>query len=202
VQSGSAADLRKSLDGAWAKTGDDLVRELDEIRVLNQLDYLEDILMTPPGGAGYLGGQKLSRAEIRTWIRKINKISNNKASLKIVAPNDPILKGNRGGFNPFSKEIVLQAGMTKFEIFHESKHLEEFVKIGKDDYIKGMKAIGGSPKDDLIRTYKRERHVYNSIMKEAHLFSKIEINEATSYINRIIKRGVDSGLDLVKIKID
>ena len=151
---------------------------------------------------GYLGGQKLSRAEIRTWIRKINKISNNKASLKIVAPNDPILKGNRGGFNPFSKEIVLQAGTTKFEIFHESKHLEEFVKIGKDDYIKGMKAIGGSPKDDLIRTYKRERHVYNSIMKEAHLFSKIEINEATSYINRIIKRGVDSGLDLVKIKID
>ena len=74
VQGGSAADLRKSLDGAWAKNGDDLVRELDEVRVLNQLDYLENILMTPPRGAGYLDGQKLSRAEIRTWIRKINKV--------------------------------------------------------------------------------------------------------------------------------
>jgi hypothetical protein len=31
VQGGSAADLRKSLDGAWSKTGDDLVRELDEM---------------------------------------------------------------------------------------------------------------------------------------------------------------------------
>jgi hypothetical protein len=29
VQGSSAADLRKSLDGAWAKKGDDLVRELD-----------------------------------------------------------------------------------------------------------------------------------------------------------------------------
>jgi hypothetical protein len=38
VQGGSAADLRKSLDGAWSKKGDDLVRELDDFVIQAKID--------------------------------------------------------------------------------------------------------------------------------------------------------------------
>ena len=38
------------------------------------------------------------------------------------------------------------------EILHEFKHFEEFIKIGKKEYLKGHKALGSSLVQHLIRT--------------------------------------------------
>ena len=196
---GDSKRLKQELRSAWNKTGDDLAKELEELKTLNQLDYLEKISTAPPGGTGYLGGQRLNRAQIRKWIKEIDLISQSKASLRIVPEGADILKGNRAGFNPFSTELFLQIGMTQYEIFHEFKHLEEFIKIGKEEYIKGMKAIGGSLEANIIRTYKRERYVYDAIIENAHLFNKAEIAHATDYIDYIILELSSKGINHTKL---
>lgn len=91
--------------------------------------------------------------------------------------------------------------MTEYEIFHEFKHLEEFSLVGKDKYIDGMKIISGSIEQNLIRTYRREMYVYNQIMKQAYKFNKAEISHARKIIDDILEEGVNSGIDLKKIKI-
>ncbi len=164
----------------------------------------EKIKETVKGGTGFLGGQKLNRARIRHWIQEINKVSEGKATLRIAEEGSALfnsLKGNRAGFNPFNQELILQKGMTEYEILHEFKHLEEFSAIGRDEYIKGMKVIGGSPEQDMIRTYKREMYVYNEIIKQAHKFNKKELKHAKSIIDYIIVEAADAGIDLKKIKI-
>ena len=173
---------------------------------LEDIDFLAkwEKAIESKDGLGFLDGQKLNRARIRYWIDEINKISNEKALLKIADEGTElfaILKGNRAGFNPFNQELIFQKGMTEYEMLHEYKHLEEFSIIGKDEYIKGMKDLGYSLEQDLIRTYKREMYVYNQIMKQANRLNKAELKHARWIIDKIIKDGMDSGIDLTKIKI-
>jgi Metallopeptidase toxin 4 len=173
---------------------------------LEDIDFLAkwEKAIESKGGLGFLDGQKLNRARIRYWIDEIKKISNEKAVLRVADEGTELfarLKGNRAGFNPFNQELIFQKGMTEYEMLHEYKHLEEFSIIGKDEYIKGMKDLGYSLELDLIRTYKREMYVYNEIMKQANKFNKTELKHARWIIDDIIKDGIDSGIDLTKIKI-
>ena len=183
----------------WFKKG-----KADEIFECDFLAKWEKTIDASRSGTGFLAGQKLNRARIRFWIGEINKVSEGKAILRIAERGDSLfisLKGNRAGFNPFNQELILQKGMTEYEIFHEFKHLEEFSLIGQTEYIRGMEAIGGSKTENLIRTYKREAYVYNEIIKQSNKFNKYELSHAKGIIDDLIKDGIAKGIDLEKIKI-
>ena len=200
-------DLEKQLDD-FIKNGelDEAGKQglIDELYEVAELDYLAkwDIPITGPGGKGFLGGQKLGRKEIKLWISKIDEISNGKAVLKIIDETNDTLKGVQAGFNPFTMEIFVKKGVTEYEIFHEFKHLEEFIKLEKDEYVKGMKAISGDNGQDLIRTYKREMYVYNQVLKESNKFNKEQLKHAYERnIKPVLDELESSGIDINKIKI-
>ena len=90
--------------------------------------------------------------------------------------------------------------MTEYEIFHEFKHLEEFTLIGKDKYIEGMKRSGGSPTDDVIRTYKREKYVFDEVMENKNRFNAKQLKNAEWIINTAIEDCIKAGIDITKIK--
>ena len=148
-------------------------------------------------GKGYLDGETLTRQEIEAWeelavkfkARIVRKLK--PRQLKLLIRNNA-----RAGFNPFTGEIFVQKGFTKYEIFHEMKHAEECALIGKEAYTEG---IFGSKTEQLLRTYKREKYVYDEIIKNQNLFSRPEIEHANWYINRIIKLLKKEGIDPLKI---
>ena len=192
-------ELKKTAKNAEeAKQIDEVIEHMEDVA---ELDYLAkwDIPTTGPGGKGFLGGKKLGRKEIRQWIKRIEEISNGKAILRIVDETSSTLKGGQAGFDPFKIEIFVKKGVTEYELFHEFKNLEEFMKIGKDEYIKGWKFIGGTPEQHLIRQYKREIYVYNEILKESKKFNKEQLKHAfEANIEPIIKELEDSGIDITK----
>ena len=184
-----------------AKNADE-AKQIDE--VIEHLDGMakSGIPMSPPGGKGFLEGQKLSRQEIKLWINKIDEISNGKAVLRIIDETDNLLAGKQAGFNPFTQEVFLKKGFTEYEIFHEFSHLEEFMKLGKDDYIKGMKVISGNLELDLIRTYKREMYVYNKILENGNKFNKKELLHAyEENILPVLDKLKGAGIDANNIKL-
>ena len=90
--------------------------------------------------------------------------------------------------------------MTDYEVLHEFKHLEEYRILGKDEYIRGMRAVSGDLELDLIRTYKREKYVFDEIMKNKTRFSEVQLKDAQDYMNKVIKNCIDSDIDVTKIK--
>lgn len=189
-----SGELTVAIKGGLRKSADDLLKYEDEIieranregvedvdGLIDELDYLKDsgIKVVGPGGKGYLGGQRLGRAQIRVWIKYIDEISEGRASLKIVEEGDTLykkleLENAQAGFDPDKLQIVIKKGFTEFEIFHEVKHLEECLKLGKDEYIKGMAKYGGSWDENLLRTYKRELYVYRRVIENRFKFNKAE----------------------------
>jgi hypothetical protein len=148
-------------------------------------------------GKGYLEGETLTRQEIKAWeelaekfeARLVRKLK--PRQLKILIRNKA-----RAGFNPLTGDIFVQKGFTKYEIFHEMKHAEECALIGKEAYIEGM---FGLRTEQLIRTYKREKYVYEEIIKNENFFNKAEIEHAKWYINKIITFLKKEGIDPSKI---
>ncbi|MCT4664210.1 MAG: hypothetical protein N4A45_03125 [Flavobacteriales bacterium] len=178
-------DLISYLDTATKKLQkgpDELAKVVDdfseEVLVKKNLDALATWDDLPVRKKGMLGGKTLRRKEVKLWKDKIAKISNNTAELIILPKGNKILGGKQAGFSPFSRKIYLQKGLTEYEILHEYKHLEEFMKIGEKEYKKGHKLLGGSPEEQLIRTYKREMYVYKEILKQKHKFNAKQLEHA------------------------
>ncbi len=199
----SKAKLEKELDnlveeGKISRTeAEEVIEHLEEVAEMDNLAKWDDL---PVSGKGYLGGKTLRRKEIKYWIDEINKISKGKSKLIVLPKGDPILNGNKAGFNPYNGNIYVEKGLTEYEIFHEFKHLEEFVKIGKDEYIKGMFKISGDYELDYIRTYKREKYVFDEVMKNKNRFNAEQLKNAEWNINEAIEKCVKAGIDITKIK--
>ena len=54
----------------------------------------------------------------------------------------------------------------------------------------------GSPADDLIRTYKREKHVYDEVLKNSKKFNEAELDHAKWIIDDAIEKGERAGINL------
>ncbi len=175
---------------------DEFTEHLDEV---SELDFLENWDNITVSRKGYLGGKTLRRKEIKFWIDEIAKISKGETKLIVLPKGHKKLLGNIAGFNPFDGNIYVQRGLTEYEIFHEFKHFEEYIKLGKVRHLEGMKAISGNPSLDLIRTYKREKYVFDEIIKNKKLFNQAQLNDAQNYINRVIKKCENAGIDINKI---
>lgn len=200
-----AKEIKKVADEAnkfvKAETGKDVSKMTDK-EYEDFFDYLPKWEGNPKKTkAGLFGAKKLNRKEIAEYKEKINVISNGEAKLVIVRDgNKAIEKGKQAGFNAYSCTIYVKKGFTEFEIFHEYKHLEECMKIGKDAYLKGSKGLGGSPTEILIRHYKREKYVFDEIMKNKAKFSEAQLKDAKSYIDGIIEDCIYQNIDYTKLK--
>lgn len=182
-----------------AETGKN-VSKMSDKEYKNHFDYLADWKGKAVSRTGYLGGKKLSKKEINVYIRKVNEISNGKSKIIILPVRDKFLQGNRAAFHAFSGNLYVQKGLTEFEIFHEFKHFEEFKKIGKDEYLKGALDITGDYKLDAIRTYKREKYVFDEIMKNRDKFNNAQIKRAQDYMDEVITACLANNVDISKIK--
>jgi hypothetical protein len=118
--------------------------------------------------------------------------------IKLVTGADKYLDANnaRAGFNYVTRELVFRKKFTFYEMFHELKHAEEFKLIGQEAYIKGAL---GSPAERFIRTYQREKYVFDKIIEKKNLFNEIELKNAQSVLNKAIKPLIESGIDYTKL---
>lgn len=205
-----AAHLEKQTEKTFIeiekKTGVD-VSEMTEKEIEDYFDYLSKWEGNPkklPRGITETsrGAKKLSKKEIKAYIKKIDVISNGESELIILPKGDRLFVENKAAasFNAANGKLYVQKGVTDYELFHEFKHFEEFKKIGKDEYMKGIKGLGGDPTAALIRKYKREKYVFDEIMKNKTRFNEKEIEHANWYINDVIKDCNASGIDINKIK--
>ncbi|KAF2337975.1 zincin-like metallopeptidase toxin domain-containing protein [Flavobacterium nitrogenifigens] len=182
-----------------AETGKD-VSKMTKQEFDDFLDYLSKWENKTVSRVGYLGAKKLSKKELNTYIRKINEMSNGKSKLVVVPKGHEILQGNKAGFHPFSGTLYVEKGATEYEVFHEFKHFEEFRKIGKDEYLKGASDITQNDVLDAIRTYKREKYVFNEIMKHKSKFNDEQIKDAQDYMKRVIIKCERLNIDINDIK--
>ncbi|WP_300690028.1 zincin-like metallopeptidase toxin domain-containing protein [Chryseobacterium sp.] len=104
--------------------------------------------------------------------------------------------GAQAGFSPKSRELFFRRKFTFYEAFHEIQHALEFKLLGKEAYLEGM---FGTLTEQLMRTYKREKWVYDKIMEKKHLFNELELEHADMILNKAIKRLEGIGVDYKKL---
>jgi hypothetical protein len=189
--------LRKSAREALEEMSDDLRKLHPDIK-----KHLDEIAA---GERGFLESKSLTENEISLWASKIKKAN---AELKFVEENLAIKthfdKHNIGAAfeaTAIPPTIWVRKGVTDFELFHESKHLEELNIIGRDQYMKGAKEFGGTFQEDLIRKYKREKYVYSEILKEQKLsnrFTEQEIKFTKKYFTQVSLDCIEAGIDISK----
>ncbi|MGH2666590.1 zincin-like metallopeptidase toxin domain-containing protein [Flavobacterium sp.] len=167
-------------------------------------DFLEKWKGKKISGKGFLGSPTLSRKEIQAWQEFLLKEF--KTELRILEKNKKMLQafddlGIQAAFDPIENVIWMRKDTTHFELLHESKHSQECFLIGKEEYLKGRKDFGGSPTDILIRTYKREKYVYDELMKQKKNLSQAEIKYSEWYMqDRVIKKCKEQLIDIDNIK--
>lgn len=74
-------------------------------------------------------------------------------------------------FDPQTGRIILRSEPRILDSFHESYHAEQWLDLGKPDYL-------------TQSMLQREEFVYSTIMKNKNFFTKEEIYEAQRYIER------------------
>jgi len=108
-------------------------------------------------------------------------------------------------------------GTTDLLLFHESMHFEDFLRRGKDNYIRGAtrktkygKLIDVPKRDELIRSYLREKYVFDKILEEQAnwikkfgkgRFSDIEILRSKKYFNSYVEECEKFGINLRNINL-
>ena len=192
-------EIVKIIDEVFSK-----FRNLDnEILIINK--QLEDELLDALGWSekraskrkSFLSREYLEQKDIKALEEYIAKKFEG-LGIKLVTGADKYLDSNnaRAGFNHFTGELVFRKKFTFYEMFHELKHAEEFKLIGKELYIKGA---SGSPMEKLIRTYKREKYVFDKIIEKKHLFNKKELEHAEWVLNEALNPLLSAGIDHTKL---
>lgn len=104
--------------------------------------------------------------------------------------------GAQAGFSPVSRELFFRRRFTFYEAFHEIQHALEFKLLGKEAYMEGAT---GTFVESSIRTYKREKWVYDKIMEKKHLFNELELKNAEWVLEEAIKKLEKAGIDYKKL---
>lgn len=85
-------------------------------------------------------------------------------------------------FDPNTNTIKYKDDVTEYIISHESFHAEEMHKIGFNQYVKDAALLGTKEVDytvkNWIRLYKREKYVYDQLIKNAE---KLNLNSQEKY---------------------
>ena len=174
---------------------------------------------------------RLPKLEVDDWIKAIRKLGGevryNKSSKKMVKY---FKEQNCGAcFDPWEHPpiIWIRKGVTDLEKFHESMHFEDFLRRGKENYIRGEQIIEIPvernleefekillkkripERDQLISTYIKEKYVLEKILEEQEnwikkygkgRFSENEIQFSIDYLKRFERKCVNKGIDISKLK--
>jgi hypothetical protein len=127
------------------------------------------------GKTGFLESPRMSRAEMQAFKNDMQQ----KGIDVIIDKKGVLPEGKQAGFDYQKGKIYLRKGATDYEAFHESKHAEQWLELGKENYLKQNE-------------WQREQYVYDQIIKNKDRFSEKELDHANKYINK--KRG-EFGID-------
>ena len=175
---------------------------------------------------------KLNKLDLDEWLKVIRK---NGADVKVYTQSKKMTKyfkqNNVGAsFDPWEipPVIWIRKDVTDLELFHESMHLEDFMRRGKKKYIRGEQIIEEPnfrkfqefekilskkkiPKrDQLISTYIKEKYVLDKILQEQAnwinkfgkgRFTEQEIQFSIQYFKKFENRCEKAGIDITKILI-
>ncbi len=151
---------------------DTLEKHLDEVSIrYNIVSFFE--------------GTALTALQLQAWERKIKILSRNKCRFKSANNNQKILREMEkddvlayfeAGTPP--PTIWYREGITEYIAYHEFFHAEEFYKIGKKEFLKG---VNGTDEQYLLNELFREKYVYEKILENAEKFSEKELKHAKDY---------------------
>jgi len=155
---------------------------------------------------GQYGGKILSEEEIADWAKLVMKKYGTKL-LKVDKFDNPNVLAQ---FDPNTNTIKYTDEVTEYLMAHEHYHAEEMYKIGFPEYVKdaplaGTEEINYTIKN-WIRQYKREKYVYDQIVKNAKVFklnqqevSTPPFGHAFQYLDSIILELESRNITIPKI---
>lgn len=213
VPNGTAQELKQSLNTVWNKTGDKLLKGLDDL----QLDLAKR----------NLNGIKLTKLEYKAWKIFIHNAGGRVRNIRespIVAAYFEIKKAGAAFEGGAGTPTIWVRGehISDLEMFHETMHFEDFLRRGRRNYIRGSDDVTNelaehgikmksTKRDQLISSYIKERYVLKRILEEQASwqkefgygrFTKKEIRHSKRYfVNKYYRPCVDAGIDVLKIKI-
>ncbi len=136
---------------------------------------------------GFQGGKILTESEVEDWAKLLMKKYGTKL-LKVDKFDNPNVLAQ---FDPNTNTIKYMDDVTEYLMAHEHYHAEEMSKIGFQAYVKDAPLAGVKEENytvkNWIRTYKREKYVYDQINKNAKVFdlNGQEIWHSWAYIEEI-----------------
>jgi hypothetical protein len=196
------------------------VRSLKKLKVLDKkqlrkvFDELDDI-------GKNLDGVRLTRLELDDWIKVLRKLG---AEVKYYKTSKRMTRyfevenrnvGAAFNANDIPPTIWIRENPTDLELFHESMHLEDFLRRGPN-YLKGQKRTNlpfgnrsqVAKRDQLISKYIKEKYVLNKILEEQNnwikkfdkgRFTKADIQFSIDYFDDFADELIEEGIDLSKI---
>ncbi len=173
VPPSKAQELRKELRKTWNKTGDDLVRGLDEIlelerRIINEWD---DALL-------------LSKRSLKKRVKNLTyKYKNFKLEVKFIDETtnpkkfiDWNARNVLGSFNPGPPpKLNLRRQVTELTLQHEIWHLEDLKKLGKNKYYE-------------TPNWKHEESVWEKVWETRDKWTEKELVDSYRYYKNTAKK--------------
>ena len=135
-------------------------------------------------GNGKYGGKILSNTEIEKWAESLFKKYGTKIE-KIENFENP---NTLAAFDPNTNTIKFKNEVTEYYMAHESFHAEEMHLLGFEEYVRDCPSAGTKfPNDysdaNLLRSYRREKYVYDKIVKNAKKYKLNEEELRHNYFN-------------------
>ena len=173
VPPSKAQELRKELRKTWNKTGDDLVRELDEIlelerRIINEWD--DALLLSERSLKKRVKNLTYKYKNFKLEVIFIDETTNPKKLIDWNARN--VL----GSFNPGSPpKLNLRRQVTELTLQHEIWHLEDLKKLGKTKYYE-------------TPNWKHEESVWEKVWETRDKWTEKELVDSYRYYKNTAKK--------------
>ena len=170
---------------------DQLAKQIDELVEESKRVVGDNII-----GEGRYGGKILSKVELDDWAKLLKKKFGTNLE-KVNSFDNPNILAQ---FDANTNTIRYKDDVTEYFMVHESFHAEEMKLISFDKYVKdaplkGTKFPDGFSDENLLRSYKREKYVYEKILINAkkYNFTNAEmlhnLYNRDLYISLLRKRG-------------
>jgi len=211
--------LNKILDDLVAAKQID---EADKARVLQELNNISADYAKFTKNIDYVKGRKIDVKDLDVY-RSI--IESKGGRLKFIDESDRIIRLKReknfdAAFFPedIPPTIWIPRDATDLLIFHETMHFEDFLRRGKENYLRGASRklktgefIEVSTRDELIRSYLREKYVLERVLETQEKWLKKygkprwterEINASINYFYEdYYFKCIENGIDVTKLTL-
>jgi hypothetical protein len=193
IASGDARSIVKQLKKLEKFSGTKLTAKLEEFVTVNGRGKYHV--------KGFLESEALTAQEILAWERKFKLLAGVNFRLKSASLNKRVLKDmdKTGSLAQFDAEAIppivwYRDNPTNYILQHEYYHVEEFIKIGKKEYLKG---VNGTVEERFHNTIMREKYVYQKVLENKHLFTEAELESAKWYYLDWLAKAKEKGVETI-----